>query len=123
VLGPVSMRLLSWVMAAVFALAVAVQWNDPDPLGWMLIYGAAAAVSACAALGVSLPRTALALAIAYAAAALYLVPAILSSDLGAYTSFKMRSSDDEVARECVGLILCAVWMGVVWRRQAHLVRR
>ncbi len=113
------MHFLSWVMAAVFALAVAVQWNDPDPLGWMLIYGAAASVSVCAAAGVSLPRITLALAIAYAIAALYLLPAILSSDLGAYTSFKMRSTDDEVARECVGLILCAVWMAVLWRSQTR----
>jgi hypothetical protein len=39
-------RLLDAVLALVFASFVVVQHNDPDPAGWMGIYGAAMAVFA-----------------------------------------------------------------------------
>lgn len=39
-------RYASWFMAALLALCVALQYNDPDPLRWMLIYGAGAIASA-----------------------------------------------------------------------------
>ncbi len=39
-------RYASWLMAALFAICVALQYNDPDPIRWMLIYGAAMIVSA-----------------------------------------------------------------------------
>jgi hypothetical protein len=38
-------RYASWLMAALFALCVALQVNDPDPLRWILIYGAGVIVS------------------------------------------------------------------------------
>ena len=38
-------RYVSWLMAALFAICVALQYNDPDPIRWMLIYGAAMVVS------------------------------------------------------------------------------
>jgi hypothetical protein len=38
-------RYASWAMAALFALCVALQLNDPDPARWMAIYGAAMVVS------------------------------------------------------------------------------
>jgi hypothetical protein len=38
-------RYASWAMAALFAICVALQYNDPDPIRWMLIYGAAMVIS------------------------------------------------------------------------------
>ncbi len=35
-----------WLMAALFAVCVVLQYNDPDPIRWMLIYGAAMGLSA-----------------------------------------------------------------------------
>src|SRR5206468_7543300 len=35
-------RALNLLMVALFLLAVAVQYNDPDPIRWMSIYGMAA---------------------------------------------------------------------------------
>ena len=35
--------------AVLFALSVAVQYNDPDPLPWMALYGCAAVVAGLAA--------------------------------------------------------------------------
>lgn len=39
-------RYASWFMAALLALSASLQYNDPDPLRWILIYGAGAIVSA-----------------------------------------------------------------------------
>ena len=36
---------LSWLFAALFAICVVLQYNDPDPIRWMAIYGAAMIVS------------------------------------------------------------------------------
>src|SRR4030081_402167 len=42
-------RIIAALMAALFFVAVAVQYNDPDPLRWMAIYGAALVVALIAA--------------------------------------------------------------------------
>jgi hypothetical protein len=39
-------RIASYVMAALLAVCVALQYNDPDPIRWMAMYGAAAIVAA-----------------------------------------------------------------------------
>jgi len=39
-------RYASWVMAALLAVCVALQYNDPDPIRWMLVYGAAMVLAA-----------------------------------------------------------------------------
>ena len=36
------LKVANWVMLAAFLFSVAVQYNDPDPIRWMLIYGLAA---------------------------------------------------------------------------------
>lgn len=36
----------SWVFAVLFAICVLLQYNDPDPVRWMLMYGSAAVTSA-----------------------------------------------------------------------------
>lgn len=43
---PTWFRYASWVMAVLFAVCVLLQLNDPDPVRWMAIYGAAMVVSA-----------------------------------------------------------------------------
>lgn len=44
-------RLAAAAFAVLFAWSAAVQWNDPDPIRWTLIYAAACALSAWVALG------------------------------------------------------------------------
>jgi len=110
------MRTLSIVMCGLFLLSAAVQYNDPDPLRWMLAYGIAALLSALAARDRYWPRFTLLTCAMYGAFALYDLPAVFASHLSAYTSFKMRSPDDEVARECIGLLISALWTAYLWRR-------
>lgn len=52
------LRVLDLSLALLFAAAAVVQFNDPDPLLWMLFYGCAALVAGTAAFGrYSLPFT------------------------------------------------------------------
>jgi Transmembrane family 220, helix len=48
---PTARRLLGGLGFALFAFAASLQLNDPDPLAWVAIYGAAAAVWGWVALG------------------------------------------------------------------------
>lgn len=105
-------RAAAALMALLFAVAVAVQWNDPDPAYWMAVYGVSLLLSVRAALG-RLPLwpnlAALAVFLVLAARAL---PDLLGARTEAFTHWHMLSSEDEVAREAGGLLLCALWSTV-----------
>ncbi len=110
----------------IFALSVIVQGNDPDPLVWMAIYGAAAVACLLAAAGRrtrAVPAVVGAIAFVWG---LTLVPSALEflrSDHEA-VRFTMKTGDplEEMARECGGLLLVFAWCtgllleAVWWRR-------
>lgn len=100
-------------MAALFALAVAVQWNDPDPAYWMAIYGVALLLSLRAALGRIPFGPSLAALIVFTALAARALPDLLAARQEAFTHWHMLASEDEVAREAGGLLLCALWSAVL----------
>jgi len=107
-------------MAALFAVAVAVQYNDPHPVLWMAIYGAACAVSIVAAwrgsVPVAAPVTVGIIAFIWAldwAATSYVGIGIYSH---MFDAWEMKSSSIEEAREATGLLIVAVWMAVVAAR-------
>ena len=115
-------KIASWAMCLLFVLAMAAQLNDPDPVLWVALYGIAAALCAMAALGrESLGFTAAALVL-YAAGVVYLLPSLPDTSLDAFSSVGMSGQRDELVRELWGLIICAVWTGVLlvgqWRRRA-----
>jgi hypothetical protein len=109
-------RWLSWVnglLALGFAAAAVVQWNDPDPAGWMAVYGGAAlccllhgrarwAWIAAAALG--------ALALAWAAALFLAIEGPVAPGDVIRPMMKMTGGATEEAREAIGLALVASWM-------------
>jgi hypothetical protein len=45
------MRIVHGVLAALFALCALLQYNDPDPLRWALLYACAASAAGLAAVG------------------------------------------------------------------------
>ena len=100
-------------MAALFALAAAVQLNDPDPIRWIAVYGLAAIISGYAAVTSRVPRRA---AIVLAAAALAWAVVIgLGGPSGEeyrqmFQAWEMRSPGIEEAREATGLVIVAAWM-------------
>jgi hypothetical protein len=113
--------LANGIMLLMFLFSAAVQFNDPDPLGWIGIYGAAAAVcgleirrrhSAWAAAAVGL------IALVWAGSLYYRAREVPISLL--FAEWEMRDLHVEEAREMYGLMIVAVWMIVIvsvgWRR-------
>ena len=123
------MRVLQWIMAAAFALSVVVQYNDPDPLVWMAIYGAAMGVAIWAA---SRPRS----YPWWAPAAVGVVALVWAAGLlpqvagqvripELFASWEMKSTRVEMAREDGGLLIVGFWMAVTtlaaWLRRKPAV--
>lgn len=109
-------RVVSAFMTVLLALAVAVQYNDPDPLRWMAIYGAACALSALVVVRGRAPL------VWVAAVGLVALVSGLIVGRGAYggshlsemfQSWEMKSPGVEEAREASGLLIVAAWMAVL----------
>jgi Transmembrane family 220, helix len=102
-------------MMVLFLFSVAVQYNDPDPLRWMAIYGAAA-VACVSALRNSLhPAVSATIGVVALAWTVTLAPGVWGqvgfSEL--FQEFEMASPLIEEAREMGGLLIVAAWMAVL----------
>ena len=103
------------VFAVLFLLGAAVQYNDPDPLRWILIYLAAAGTSSLAAFR-SVPRSVpVAVGIVALAWAATLAPEIVGRGdfFAMFRGWEMASVDIEESREFYGLLIIAFWMAVL----------
>ena len=109
-------RWVNWAMVPLFLLAVVVQWNDPDPVRWMAVYGAAFGVSLAVAL-----RGRLAMTIPILVGLVALLWSLTAMTGGApaagyshmFDAWEMKSESIEAAREATGLLIVAAWMFVV----------
>lgn len=119
--APVWFRSVAWLMTALYLVSVALQYNDPDPIRWMLIYGAAAVASAM----LPLRRWAIPLSFLVAAAALVWA-AILTPEIWGRVGFSdmwLKMSEKggavEVEREIGGLVIVVGWLviGALLRRR------
>jgi hypothetical protein len=107
-------------MALLFLFAAVVQYNDPDPLRWTAIYGAACLASITAAGGKPFHPGVVA---GIAAVALVWSGAIMFQGQGGaayrhmFDTWEMSATSVEEAREAVGLQIVAAWMTAlaVWR--------
>lgn len=108
------LRALNAVMAALFALAAAVQWNDPDPTRWMAVYGAACATSLMAVRGRP-PHPAVAITLAGIALAWAVSIGMRGGDsyMHMFDAWEMQTPAIEAAREATGLAVVTGWMLVV----------
>ncbi len=109
------LRVVNAVMAVLFLLGLAVQYNDPDPFRWIAIYGAAAVACVLAFLG-RLPRwLPLSVALVAGAWAALLSPEVVGrvrfGDL--FREVRMDSVEIEEGREMFGLLLIGLWMVVL----------
>ena len=111
------------VMAAAFAAAALFQYNDPDPLRWVLIYAAAGALCAIAAVRGHAPVAAACLLAVIAFVWAVAVAATLPG-LWVYANMLdargMWAPGVEEARESSGLFLvagCASIIGAASRRR------
>lgn len=105
-------RYASWLMAVLFAICVALQYNDPDPIRWMVIYGAAMVVSALLPakrglwqLGVLVGCTALVWAIVLT---MHVWGVIHLDDL--FLKMSEKGGAVEEGREAGGMWIEAVWL-------------
>ena len=103
------MRILAGLFCVLFLFAGGLQWNDPDPLLWMGIYGIAALLAAGTAAGRGHFAVNAAAALLFGAGFCFLVPSLLSAESAAFSSFEMQAAEHEAPRESIGLLLCAGW--------------
>jgi hypothetical protein len=103
------------VFLVMFGLSVAVQVNDPDPIGWVAVYGAAALCCGLALAGRL--RWWLPAAVAGAAAAwsATIAPRVLGRVpwRRMFEAWEMHDLGIEESREMYGLLIVALWMGVL----------
>jgi hypothetical protein len=119
-------RAASAIVALLFAVCAALQLDDPDPVGWLAIYAAAAAASGLAAarrLPVTLPVAIALVALTWAGS---FAPGVVRG--GALLELAKAMGPEpraEEARELLGLVLVAAWMGalLVARRRLAPPRR
>ena len=108
-------RVLTVLMGVYFLLAAVLQYNDPDPVQWMAIYGAAALACVLALVRRLWRWYPVGVAMAAALWAARLVPAVIghvaAGDL--FGNAGMLAPRVEEAREMVGLVIVAVWMTVL----------
>ncbi len=116
------MKLLHYTLALLFLLFAAVQYNDPDPIQWMLLYGGVAVHFAMAARG-RLYRPAvwlwLVAALLWAA---NLLPDFINwlrmGEPSIVSTMKAEKPWVELSREFLGLLIAAAGCGwLLWRGQ------
>ena len=106
-------RGISIFMVLIFLLSVAVQYNDPDPLEWMIIYGICAAFAGFGAIG---RHTVLALpaALLYWAGVFYWMPHEgVANPLHLLTDVKMAGAPDVAGVAVPAVLMVRVAVSVV----------
>jgi len=105
------------IMLLLLLLSVAVQYNDPDWLLWMIIYSYASAVT-WLAVGKKYSILAPVGAIGYVLYALYWMPnEMVEHPSNLLLDMRMHEKGVEEVREDMGLWICAAWMlaiAVAW---------
>ena len=108
-------RILNYLMLIVFLYMVVVQYNDPDTLLWIAIYGIAAIICFLASRDRLHWGLSAFVAIAALGWALTLAPHVIGkvsfSEL--FGNLYMKTLAIEQAREMGGLLIVAVWMTVL----------
>lgn len=110
------MRQTSLFMSGLFFLAAVVQHNDPDPIGWALLYGTAGICSFLYWRSVRIRIVAFPLTLVAVFWALALAvgeaPAFPPAE-ELFGQYVMTGDDVEVIREIGGLVLVSIWMAVI----------
>lgn len=114
------------VMLFVFAGFTAVQWNDPDSVRWMLVYGAAGVACGLHLSGVLPWQFAGAVGASALVWAAIWAPGVMASAPVSqlFTTYRMMSPEIEEARELLGLLIVVGWMAllVAARRRSSAAR-
>ena len=124
------MKVANIIFALLFIFSLVVQYNDPDPLRWMVVYGAAAAACIWGVVRGSVPRwlTGLVALAALAWIGLWFPRVLGKVSFGEmFQERGMATLEIEEGREVIGLLLVAIWMIVLFilsgRRRSALDRQ
>jgi hypothetical protein len=109
---PIGFRVISYFMAGLLAVCVVLQFNDPDPLRWIAIYGAGTAISFALPSTRRVALVALLVGLGTAVWALLLLADVwgkvgLSDFVGRMSE---KGGAVEVQREAGGLGIQALWL-------------
>jgi hypothetical protein len=111
-------RVANGVLTVLFAFAVVVQVNDPDPWTWVTMYGLAGAACALAIFDKdhrAFTAVVAGVALGWAAS---IAPRVIGQVpfLDMFGAFEMESVAIEESREMYGLLLIAGWMALLTLR-------
>ena len=117
-----SLTIINYIMLIAFLVSVIVQYNDPDPLLWMVVYGIATVICILAAFDRLNWGMSAVMALATLGGAMFLAPRVIGkvAFMEIFESMQMKTIVVEYAREMGGLLIIAVWMVVL---TFHLRRR
>ena len=108
------LRALNIAMTIIFLLCAAVQYNDPDPVRWMTIYGVAAAACVLALRArLSAFAAALIAAVALTWAAVLARGVVGRISLAEILTLSNVALLAEEGRETLGLLMVGLWMIVL----------
>lgn len=108
------LRFANYLMIAVFILAVIVQYNDINPLRWMLIYGAACVVSILFAIKKLHWLTASIVVFISGVWALLKIPDLTANGFQhMLDDAHMMQTGVEAAREFLGLLIVFTWVMIL----------
>ena len=116
------MKIISSILALMFLAFVVVQFNDPDPVLWILIYGAMVAVCVLSVFNKYYKMLIVVLAAGYLVYCIILFPGLVqwlkSEDKSLLFDdiAKMQHLYIEESREFLGLVICLLVLGVYWIR-------
>ncbi|HEV8364918.1 MAG TPA: transmembrane 220 family protein [Gemmatimonadaceae bacterium] len=108
-----------------FALSVVVQFNDPDPIRWVAIYGAAALVCLLSLIKRVRKWQPLLVGAAALVWAVTIAPRVVGrvDPKSMFSAWEMKDLGIEESREMYGLLLVAFWMAVVALRAGRSTQR
>ena len=127
---PVDRVRVAWKVAdalflLMFVFSVIVQVNDPDPLIWMAIYGAAAVACLLSLMGRLPWRFAVLTGVIALAWAATIAPRVIGQVpfLDMFAEFEMKDIGVEESREMYGLLIVGGWMAILGHRAFWGTRR
>jgi hypothetical protein len=122
-------KVINGIMLLMFIFSAVVQFNDPDPVRWVLIYLAAAVVCVLAFLRRERWWSVAILGVFALVWGIALAPGVVGRVpfLEMFSAWEMKDIGVEESREMYGLYIIAAWMAVVavrdWRRKREYDRR
>lgn len=123
------MRIFNFILAIMFLAFAFLQLNDPDPVIWILIYGAMAVLAIMAIFEFYPLKFIIGLTVVYVGYSLFYIPGVLEwlqqDDRSALFSdvAKMEHLYIEESREFLGLMICVAVLIFYWVRAVKFSKR